>query len=117
VGIQLLDQGFPSSCFYPDLEQAIPPSLGIHQEVGLIASSLDPSNLNGWDGVLGDSSSTLGTPVEDTTSPPSLSHRKQRRNKCISVATVESNIVLGQDITMDEATNMADKTLVGKSYG
>jgi hypothetical protein len=30
---------------------------------------------------------------------------------------VESNLVLGQDITMEEATDLADKTLVGKAYG
>jgi len=72
---------------------------------------LDPSNLNGWDGILGDSSRTLGTPVADTTFPPSLSHRKRRRNKCISAASVESNIVLGQAITMSEATYMAEKLL------
>jgi hypothetical protein len=53
----------------------------------------------------------------DTTPPPSLSHRKRRRNKCISAAAIESNIILGQDITMAEALDMADKTLVGKSYG
>jgi hypothetical protein len=106
MGIQLLDQDFPSSCFYPDLEQAIPPSISVHQKVGLIASSLDPSNLNGWDGVLGNSSGTLGTPIVDNTSPPSLSHRKRRRNKCISAAAIESNIVLGQDITMAKAIDM-----------
>jgi hypothetical protein len=111
------EPGLPPSWFYPDLEQAFPPPTCTLQEIGLIASSLDPSNLNGWDDILGDSSGTLGPPTADTTPPPNQSHRKHRRNKCISAAAIELNIVLGQDITMAEAADMVDKTLVGKSYG
>lgn len=50
MGFQGLDHGFLSSCLYPDLEHALPLGSGPSQpKVGLIASCLDPSNLNGWD--------------------------------------------------------------------
>jgi hypothetical protein len=46
-----------------------------------------------------------------------LIYKHQKKNKCIGVFSDSSNLILGEDLSMEEVVEMADKYVVGKVYG
>jgi hypothetical protein len=84
---------------------------------GFIGNYLPPSNLNGW-GSLEDGNSEeaiLRGLIEDPDTQNS--NKRRKRNKCIGAINESSNLILGEDLSMAEVLELADKHVVGKVYG
>jgi hypothetical protein len=48
---------------------------------------------------------------------PPTSNRCRKRNKVIDVVSDTTNLILGEDLSMAEVLELADKSVVGKVYG
>jgi hypothetical protein len=113
-----LDPLFQDSCFFPDAGSGfLSESIIGGTSAGFIGNYLPPSNLNGWDSLEdgGSEEAILRGLIEDP--DPHSSNRRRKRNKCIGVVTDSSNLILGEDLSMAEVLELADKSVVGKVYG
>jgi hypothetical protein len=43
--------------------------------------------------------------------------KRQKRSKCNGLSSEYSNLILREDLSMAEVVELANKTVVGKSYG
>jgi hypothetical protein len=117
-GFHVLDLDFLTSFLFPDIGLGPLSSQGhmLHSE-GFIAPNILPTNLNGWDGDCGGASG-VAAPL---THPIPLSNvyvsKHRRKNKCVVVSQEDSNLILGEDLSMAEVVEMEDKIVVGKAYG
>jgi hypothetical protein len=85
--------------------------------MGFIASYLPPTNINGW-GSTCDGTDVSSEPlVLAEGQDPHTIKKFHKWNKCIGVVSDSSNLILGEDLSMEEVVEMADKLVVGKVYG
>jgi hypothetical protein len=118
LGAQSPEPDFLGSIFYPDAgSRLLTESVIGGSPAGFIASYLPPTNLNGWDSIGDGGSGDLDPLGLAEGLDPHTINRRRKRNKCIGVISDSSNLILGEDLSMAEVVEMADKSVVGKVYG
>jgi hypothetical protein len=86
-------------------------------EKGFVEVLLQPHNLNGWYHnhceILGPSLPLFFEPELQGT----IEQKRRKHNKFLGSSKADPKFTLGDDLTMAGVLVMANKTLVGKSYG
>jgi len=112
-----LEQGPTPDLFNPYADQAYFSDQPEELVEGFIAANLRPSNSSEWVSVFGGEPETNTHLNQDQGFMEVPESRQRKRNKCVGSSKSNLNFTLDNDLTLSGVVEMADKTLVGKSYG